>query len=99
MPGSTPELEDKSSKDPFCLYLTKIKQADVRKAIENLPAPYREVIVLREFEQMSYGEIARILDCQPGTVMSRLNRARKNLKDTLQHWSLGISEAANEAGK
>jgi RNA polymerase sigma-70 factor (ECF subfamily) len=98
-PSNTPELEDKSSKDPFCLYLTKIKQADVRKAIENLPAVYREVIVLREFEQLSYGEIAQILDCPPGTVMSRLNRAREKLKDMLQHWSLGIEKAANEAGK
>jgi RNA polymerase sigma-70 factor (ECF subfamily) len=98
-PGSTPEIEDKSSKDPFSLYLTKIKQADVRKAIENLPSAYREVIVLREFEQLSYGEIAQILDCPPGTVMSRLSRARENLKDMLQHWSLGITETANEAGK
>jgi RNA polymerase sigma-70 factor (ECF subfamily) len=98
-PGSTPEIEDKSSKDPFSLCLTKIKQADVRKAIENLPAAYREVIMLREFEQLSYGEIARILHCPPGTVMSRLSRARENLKDMLQRWSLGINEVANEARK
>ena len=98
-PGSTPEVEDKSSKDPFSLCLTKIKQADVRKAIESLPATYREVIVLREFEQLSYGEIAQILDCPPGTVMSRLNRAREKLKQMLQQWSFGMSEAANEADK
>ena len=98
-PSYIPELEDKSSKDPFSLYLTKIKEADVRQAIENLPAVHREVIVLREFEQLSYGEIAQILDCPPGTVMSRLNRARERLKEMLQHWSLEISEAANEAGK
>ena len=93
-PGSTPEIEDKSSKDPFSLCLTKIKQADVRKAIENLPAAYREVIVLREFEQLSYGEIAQVLQCPPGTVMSRLSRARENLKDMLQHWSLRPREVA-----
>ena len=98
-PGSMPKFEDKSSKEPLSSCLTKIKQADVRKAIENLPAAYREVIVLREFEQLSYGEIAQILDCPAGTVMSRLNRARERLKDMLQHWSFGISEAANEAGK
>jgi RNA polymerase sigma-70 factor (ECF subfamily) len=91
------EFEDKSSKDPFLLYLTKIKQADVRKAIENLPPVYREVIVLREFEELSYGEIAQVLDCPPGTVMSRLNRARDKLREMLQHW--GTSEAANEAGQ
>jgi hypothetical protein len=43
-PGSTPEFEDKSSKDPFFLYLAKVRQADVRKAIEELPAVYRDVI-------------------------------------------------------
>jgi RNA polymerase sigma-70 factor (ECF subfamily) len=97
--SGTREFEDKSSKDPFFLYLTKIKQADVRKAIENLPAVYREVIVLREFEELSYGEIAEVLDCPPGTVMSRLNRAREKLKEMLQHWSLETDEVANEAGQ
>jgi RNA polymerase sigma-70 factor (ECF subfamily) len=97
--GGTREFEDKSSKDPFFLYLTKIKQADVRKAIENLPVVYREVIVLREFEELSYGEIAQVLDCPPGTVMSRLNRARERLKDMLGHWRLGTNETANEAGR
>jgi RNA polymerase sigma-70 factor (ECF subfamily) len=90
--GSTPEFEDKSSKDPLSSCLTKFKQADVRKAIENLPAAYREVIVLREFEQLSYAEIARILECPQGTVMSRLSRARESLKDMLQHWSRAIDE-------
>ena len=98
-PSSTPELADKSSKDPLSLYLTKTEQADVRKAIENLPAVYRDVIVLREFEQLSYAEIAHIVDCPPGTVMSRVNRAREELKKMLQHWSLGIATEANEAGK
>jgi RNA polymerase sigma-70 factor (ECF subfamily) len=90
------EFEDKSSKDPFVSYLTKVKQADMRKAIENLPAAYREVIVLREFEELSYGEIAEVLDCPPGTVMSRLSRAREKLKKMLQQWS--TSEAASGSG-
>jgi RNA polymerase sigma-70 factor (ECF subfamily) len=89
-PSSTPEIEDKSSKDPFVSYLTKVREADVRKAIESLPAAYRQVIVLREFEHLSYGEIAQMLNCPPGTVMSRLNRAKQKLKDTLRHWSVGM---------
>jgi RNA polymerase sigma-70 factor, ECF subfamily len=93
------EFEDKSSKDPLFVYLTKVKQADVRKAIEELPAIYREVIVLREFEELSYDEIAQVLDCPSGTVMSRLNRAREKLKEMLQHWSMAKGEAANEAGQ
>jgi RNA polymerase sigma-70 factor (ECF subfamily) len=81
-------FEDKSSKDPLFLYLTKVKQADVRKAIENLPAVYREVIMMREFEELSYREIAQGLDCPGGTVMSRLSRGREKLKEMLQHWGL-----------
>ena len=97
--GGTRQFEDKSSKDPFFSYLAKVKRADVRKAIEELPAAYREIIVLREFEELSYGEIAQVLDCPPGTVMSRLSRAREKLKEMLQHWSSAIGEAANEAGQ
>jgi RNA polymerase sigma-70 factor, ECF subfamily len=85
--GRVPEFEDKSSKDPLFLYLTKVKRADVRKAIEELPTVYREIVVLREFEELSYEEIAQVLDCPTGTVMSRLSRAREKLKELLQHWS------------
>ena len=74
-------------------------QADVRNAIEELPAAYREVIVLREFEELSYHEIAQVLDCPCGTVMSRLKRARERLKALLQDWSLATSEAARAAGR
>ena len=98
-PRSAPEFEDKSSKDPLFLYLAKVRQADVRKAIEELPAVYREVIVLREFEELSYREIAQILDCPCGTVMSRVKRARERLKELLWHWSFGTSETASAAGQ
>jgi RNA polymerase sigma-70 factor, ECF subfamily len=96
--GRAPQFEDKSSKDPLFLYLTKVKRADVRKAIEDLPTVYREIVVLREFEELSYEEIAQILDCPPGTVMSRLSRAREKLKELLQHWSWAADHAVNEAG-
>lgn len=53
--------------------------ASVRQAIEALPAPFREVIVLRELEEMSYREIAMLTDVPIGTVMSRLARGRQLL--------------------
>jgi RNA polymerase sigma-70 factor (ECF subfamily) len=49
-----------------------------------LPDEFREVIVLREFEELSYQDIARIAQIPIGTVMSRLSRARKLLYRALQ---------------
>ncbi len=55
----------------------------VRRAIESLPIEFREVLVLREFEELSYREIADIVNIPTGTVMSRLSRARNHLKQFL----------------
>ena len=51
------------------------------KALENLPDVYREILILRYFEDFSYSEISKILGCPLETVMSRLNRAREKLKE------------------
>src|SRR5258705_8147166 len=55
----------------------------VQIAIGRLPAEFREVILLREFEELSYQEIAVVLNCPEGTVMSRLGRARAKLRTLL----------------
>lgn len=55
----------------------------IRTALEKLPVEYRELIVLRELEGMSYKEIAGIAAIPLGTVMSRLARARQKLKNCL----------------
>ena len=55
----------------------------VRAAIQELPIEFREVILLREYEDLSYLEIASVLDCPVGTVMSRLGRARAKLRAAL----------------
>jgi RNA polymerase sigma-70 factor (ECF subfamily) len=54
------------------------------EALENLPLAFREVLVLRELEDLSYKEIARIADIPIGTVMSRLARGRKLLGECLK---------------
>ncbi len=59
-------------------------QQSVTRALEELPAAYRELIVLRELEGMSYKEIALIAGVPLGTVMSRLARARQQLKAFLR---------------
>jgi RNA polymerase sigma-70 factor (ECF subfamily) len=52
-------------------------------ALDHLPADFREVIVLREIEGLSYKEISEVVDVPVGTIMSRLSRARKRLQDAL----------------
>ena len=69
-----------TSKDPHAQYTSKIEQEKVRNAIQQLPPEFREIIVLREYEELSYQEIAAMLDCPAGTVMSRLARARSKLR-------------------
>ena len=56
----------------------------VRRAIASLPAKLRLPVLLRYFEDMSYGDLARALDCSPGTVASRLNRGHQLLRQKLE---------------
>ncbi len=76
---------------PEELLLQRVDGQALRKALEGLPVEYREVIILRELEGMSYKEIASIAGIPLGTVMSRLARARKRLQECL------IQAAAEEA--
>jgi RNA polymerase sigma factor (sigma-70 family) len=55
----------------------------LRQALEELPVEFREIVVLRDLEGLSYKEIARVADLPVGTVMSRLARARKRLEQGL----------------
>ena len=57
----------------------------VHKGISKLPKEQRIIIILREMEELSYEEISEVLEISIGTVKSRLNRARKNLKEILSH--------------
>jgi RNA polymerase sigma-70 factor (ECF subfamily) len=71
------------SKDSHDLYVSKLEAEQVRAAIQELPLDFREIILLREYEELSYQEIASVLDCPVGTVMSRLGRARAKLRTLL----------------
>ncbi len=55
----------------------------LEQALATLPAGRREIVVLRDYLDLSYAEIANVLDIAPGTVMSRLHRARLALKEAL----------------
>lgn len=68
------------SKDSYQVLVSKMEKEQVQAAIQALPANFREIILLREYEELSYHEIAGLLDCPVGTVMSRLARARSKLR-------------------
>jgi RNA polymerase sigma-70 factor (ECF subfamily) len=72
----TPEGE---ALNPETLVMREGESVRVRQALEELPAEFREVVVLREIEGLSYKEIATVVDIPVGTVMSRLARARGRL--------------------
>ena len=75
-PGYEPEDD---SPDPESMLLAESRRHRVRQAIAHLEPEFREAIVLREIEGLSYKEIAAVLNIPMGTVMSRLSRARNLL--------------------
>ena len=77
---------DKVLENPHVVYLRKLEREQVQQAIESLPDAYREIVVLRDIEGFTYQEIATVLDCPAGTVMSRLGRARGKLRKLLSTW-------------
>jgi RNA polymerase sigma-70 factor (ECF subfamily) len=72
-----------TSEDPHDLFVRNLQREQVRTAIQQLPIEFREIIILREYEELSYSEIAKVLQCPMGTVMSRLARARSRLGSLL----------------
>jgi RNA polymerase sigma-70 factor (ECF subfamily) len=69
---------------PESILLQRSDRQLVQEALGQLPVPYREVLLLCEFEEMSYQEISATLAIPMGTVMSRLSRARRALRDAVQ---------------
>ncbi|ABF43688.1 sigma-24, ECF subfamily [Candidatus Koribacter versatilis Ellin345] len=78
------EQHSGESATPEASVLQTADAADVRRAIEELPTEFREALVLREMEELSYKQIAEITGAPVGTVMSRLSRARQQLRQRLQ---------------
>jgi RNA polymerase sigma factor (sigma-70 family) len=75
--------DEKDPGNPDLFLQVKSDHQQVALALEKLPAEYRELIVLRELEEMSYKEMAMIAGIPIGTVMSRLARARAQLRECL----------------
>jgi RNA polymerase sigma factor (sigma-70 family) len=69
--------------NPEAAAVTESERESLRRAIDELPPEFREVIVLRELEGLSYKEISDVAAVPVGTVMSRLSRARRRLEEAL----------------
>lgn len=65
-------------------FITRMDAQAVRRAIEDLPLVFREVLLLCDIEEMSYREIAETLSIPVGTVTSRLMRARRKVREAMQ---------------
>ncbi len=75
-----PDADDET---PETLLMQQVDRERVQRALGSLPLIWREVLVLRELEGMSYKEIGQVIGIPPGTVMSRLSRARVRLQREL----------------
>lgn len=69
---------------PESIYIERAQEETLQQAMNDLPVHFREILLLCEVEEMSYQEIATTLSVPIGTVMSRLSRARKALRENLQ---------------
>jgi len=86
-PWADPETLDDlpgGGDDPETAFLHGERQEQLARAVDALPFPFREVIVLREIQELSYQEIATVTGVPVGTVMSRLSRARRRLQRVLE---------------
>ncbi len=88
--GETDEnLLPAESNTPESILMEQAGRETVQQALADLPVPFREILLLCEVEEMSYQEISEALAIPMGTVMSRLYRARKALRDLLRNKNEG----------
>jgi RNA polymerase sigma-70 factor (ECF subfamily) len=84
---------------PETVLFDRVNRDQLQSALDDLPVHFREILLLCEVEEMSYQEISETLSVPIGTVMSRLSRARRSLRDRLRpHIKEGTAAAAMAKG-
>jgi RNA polymerase sigma-70 factor (ECF subfamily) len=83
-------------RDPETLALMPLVEQEIRRALDALPTEFRLAVVLCDVEEFSYEEIAQIMGCPIGTVMSRLHRGRKLLQRALYNHALALGIVKGE---
>jgi len=86
-PELSPDIETTDA-NPETIALRNIDAETIRRELACLPDDFREILVLREMEGLAYKEIAEVMEIPIGTVMSRLARARKELRARLTEEAL-----------
>jgi RNA polymerase sigma-70 factor (ECF subfamily) len=82
-----PQMADEDTPTAFDVVVKAGDAVIVRRCVDALPATHRAVVHLAFFEDLPYGEIARIVDCPEGTVKTRMLRAKQLLKDCVNRLS------------
>ncbi len=83
-------------RDPESLALRPVLEAEINDALDELPDEFRLAVLLADVEELSYREIADIMGCPIGTVMSRLHRGRRLLKTRLYEHALAMGIVSPE---
>ncbi len=83
-------------RDPETLALMPLVEQEIQRALDALPAEFKMAVILCDVEEFSYEEIAQIMGCPIGTVMSRLHRGRKLLQRTLYNHALALGIVKGE---
>lgn len=101
LPNLMSEDATRTATSPDDLLAQPLLSDDVKRALEALPYEYRMAVVLCDLEEFAYKEIADILDCPVGTVMSRLHRGRRLLQKALLGYAVGegIVKSSDDAAK
>lgn len=89
----------RAMRDPETQALSPLVEAEVQRALDDLPAEFRLAVVLSDIEELSYKEIADAMGCPIGTVMSRLHRGRRMLQKTLREHAIAMGIVSEEPAR
>ncbi len=86
-----------AARDPERAILEGVLSQDVQRALDSLPDEFRAAVILSDLEELSYREIADVMECPIGTVMSRLYRGRRLLQQALRGYAVEQGLVRDEA--
>lgn len=89
----------RAMRDPETQALSPLVEAEVQRALDELPAEFRLAVVLSDIEELSYKEIADAMGCPIGTVMSRLHRGRRMLQKTLREHAVAMGIVSEQEAR